>query len=91
MAHAVLLALTFLGLTDANGRWYLFWSGVGGNVFLVGAAVTYHRFTCNVPGCHRIGLRQQELTGHSFCRRHDEIGRREVAVKATKAEEIPTD
>jgi hypothetical protein len=36
----------FLGLTSATSSWYLFWSGFGGNAFLIIVAVVYNRFTC---------------------------------------------
>jgi hypothetical protein len=77
--------LVFLGLTSATSSWYLFWSGFGGNAFLIVVAIVYNRFTCDIPGCHRIGIRRQELTGKSFCTRHDNIGRIEAAAQAEKA------
>jgi hypothetical protein len=81
-----------LGLDSANSSFYLFWSGIGGNAFLIIAAVVYNRFTCDIPGCHRLGFEQQELTGHSFCRKHDHIGKLEAASKAQKVAqgEVPT-
>lgn len=82
---------TILGLTSPNSSWYLLWSGIGGNVLILIVALLYHRFTCSVPGCRRIGLHEQELTGHSFCRKHDALGQREREAKeaAAAAGEIP--
>lgn len=81
-----------LGLDSANSSYYLFWSGFGGNAFLIIAAVAYNRFTCDVPGCHRLGFHRQELTGHSFCTKHDDLGKIEAEAAAEKAAEgeLPT-
>ena len=81
-----------LGLDSPNGSFYLFWSGFGGNAFLIITAVIYNRFTCDIAGCHRIGLTRQELTGHSFCRKHDHIGKLEAEATERKiaAGEVPT-
>lgn len=89
LAHAI---AHVLGIDSANSSFYLFWSGIGGNAFLIIAAVVYNRFTCDIPGCHRLGFEQQELTGHSFCRKHDHIGKLEAAAKAEKIAEgeVPT-
>lgn len=75
--------LFILGLTSPSSVPYLLWSGCG--FVLLGAwALAYRRFTCNVPGCRRLGFKLQKLTGHSFCRIHDDIGKKEEAAKQRK-------
>lgn len=63
----------FLGLDNASGPYYLFWSGFGGD--LIGAiplfgvlAVVWRRVNCHQPGCWRIGLHHHEQT--VLCRKH---------------------
>lgn len=75
------LVYLVLGVASANSRVYLFYSGVLSPLIL-GAALVYHRFTCDIPGCKRLGWRLQPLTGHSFCKIHDTVGKLEV--EATK-------
>jgi hypothetical protein len=81
-----------LGLNSPNGSFYLFWSGFGGNAFLLLFALTYNRYTCDIPGCHRLGFTRQPLTGHSFCRKHDHIGKLEAIAQARKVAqgEVPS-
>lgn len=54
-----------LGLTDAAGDWYLWWSGFFGNITIfagVGAFIIHKN--CHVQGCWRIG-------GHvGTCKKH---------------------
>lgn len=55
-----------MGLTNASGPWYLFWSGIFGDVTIF-AAVTYH-FNCHVSGCWRMG--RLPVGDHKVCRKH---------------------
>lgn len=54
-----------LGLTDAAGDWYLWWSGFFGNITIfagVGAFILHKN--CHVQGCWRMG-------GHfGTCKKH---------------------
>lgn len=63
----------FLGLDDASGRPYLFWSGIAADVselaIFGGLFGVYRRHQCEVRGCLRLG-RHQTAAQHSVCRRH---------------------
>lgn len=66
--------LTFLGVVDGGGRWYLWWSGMFANVTIFAAVVLFYRkHNCHVHGCLRIGShRATDLNGvdHVVCRHH---------------------
>lgn len=74
---AVHVLLHVLGLDDASGGWYLWWSGfVGdlGELAIVGGLVSvYRRHNCEVHGCPRLG-RHESAAGHRLCRRHHPEG-----------------
>ena len=58
-----------LGLTNANGSYYLFWSGFGTQLDrLAVVAVLWHRFNCHAPGCWRIAIHHPN--GAAKCRKH---------------------
>lgn len=58
-----------LGLDDPGGPWYLFWSGIGGDLPMLGIlVVAYHRFNCHRQGCWRIQWRWHG--DEHLCRRH---------------------
>lgn len=58
-----------LGLDSASGPWYLWWSGVCGDLSLLGAAaVVIRRHQCHVRRCWRIG--RHGIDGYVVCRRH---------------------
>lgn len=60
-----------LGLDDASGPFYLFWSGICANLSMVGAAVTLVRkHNCHQPWCWRIGHYPEEGTPYQKCGRH---------------------
>ena len=66
--------LRILGLTDASGGWYLFWSGVFGDVTIFGAGVLlYRKHNCHVHRCWRIS-RHVTPEGHAVCRTHNPDG-----------------
>jgi hypothetical protein len=71
MWHAI---LDFFGVVDEGGKGYAFWSGIGsdiGEVAIIGAVIgMYHRHSCHVDGCWRIGRHPVEGTGFVTCRRH---------------------
>lgn len=60
----------WLGLTNASGPQYLFWSGICGDLFIVGGIVTlYKKHNCHVQGCFRIGKHIHE--GTPYCTLHN--------------------
>jgi hypothetical protein len=67
-----------LGLDDASGGWYLWWSGIGSDISelaLVGAVLAHvRRLNCHVHGCLRIGRHPVAGTGYVVCRRHHPDG-----------------
>jgi hypothetical protein len=67
----VLHHLAFLsGITSANGWPYLTWSGIVGDIALIGGAwAIFRKMNCEVHGCPRIG-RHDTAAGHTVCRKH---------------------
>jgi hypothetical protein len=64
------LLLHVLGVDDASGRWYLWWSGAGADLGLFAAPfVLWRRHNCEVRRCPRLG-RHVTAAGHRVCRRH---------------------
>lgn len=74
MAH---LLAHVLGLDDASGRWYLWWSGAGadlGELAVVGSLFgLYRKHACEIHHCPRLG-RHATNAGHRLCRRHHPDG-----------------
>jgi hypothetical protein len=66
--------LTFLGVTNGSGRWYLWWSGMFGNITIFAAiAVFYRKHNCHVHRCLRIGTHtavDHDGVQHTVCRTH---------------------
>jgi hypothetical protein len=68
------LLLHVLGLDDASGRWYLWWSGVGADLgYLAVVAGLYRRHNCEIHRCPRLA-RHQTNAGHHTCRRRHPDG-----------------
>jgi hypothetical protein len=45
-----------LGLDNASGPWYLFWSGFGADLGLIGGALLlFRRHNCHVKWCPLVG------------------------------------
>lgn len=67
-----------LGLDDASGAAYLWWSGIGADLSefaLVGALLAHlRRFNCHVHGCPRLARHPVTGTGFVVCRRHHPDG-----------------
>lgn len=63
--------MVFLGLTDPSGPWYLFWSGIVGDLpeFAVFVLV-WRRVNCHARGCWRVGLHAVNGTPYRVCRTH---------------------
>lgn len=63
----------FLGLDNASGQAYLFWSGIGSDLeelALVGALLgVYRKHQCEARRCWRIG-RHTTAANHVVCHRH---------------------
>lgn len=70
--------LIWIGVTNASGPAYLFWSGFGADLFSYLAVPIilfeyWRRNTCDVPHCHRIAKRKvKDSLGdtHTVCARH---------------------
>ena len=76
-----------LGLDNASGAWYLWWSGVGADLGILGAVVgAYRRVNCEVHGCWRLG-RHATAAGHRVCRRHHPLDKITPAVVIEAHEE----
>lgn len=58
-----------LGLDNASGHWYLFWSGFAGDLSYFGAlAIVWRKFNCHTKGCWRIALHHSD--GVAACPKH---------------------
>lgn len=72
------LLIHVLGIDNTAGYWYGFWSGFGsdlGELAIVGGLISiYHRHTCHVARCHRIGRMQVQDTPWVVCRKHHPAG-----------------
>ena len=68
--------LHVLGLDDASGAWYLFWSGIGSDLgeltLITGGVIFYRRHTCHVDHCWRLARHEhaQDGTTYQLCRKH---------------------
>lgn len=72
-----------LGLDDASGPVYLFWSGFAGDLGIVGAAYALLRkHNCHVKGCPRVGRHQVPGTEWVVCARHHPEDKPTAAVVA---------
>lgn len=61
------------GLDDASGAWYLFWSGIGGKLDLLGVfVVVARRHNCHERRCWRVGRHTVTRDGvtYPYCLRH---------------------
>ena len=59
------------GMDDGSGAWYLFWSGIVGDLALFGAiGVLYRKLNCHAKGCWRVGLHHVDGTPYITCRKH---------------------
>lgn len=69
--------LIVLGLTNASGPWYLFWSGFYGALSLFVVSMTLLRkFNCHWPKCWYIAWQPHPNgTGVMLCRKHLPIAR----------------
>ncbi|MCW2543934.1 MAG: ybjD [Frankiales bacterium] len=66
--------LNVLGVMDGGGRWYLWWSGMFGNITIFAALVMlYRRHNCHIHRCWRIGRHTAvDANGveHVVCKTH---------------------
>lgn len=72
--------LTFLGTTNGSGRWYLWWSGMFGNLTIFAAVIIFYRkHNCHMGRCWRLGRHSAvDANGveHVVCRHHHpDLGR----------------
>lgn len=71
-----------MGLDSSTGPWYLFWSGVAGNVALVGTGwAIVRKHTCNVHHCYRVALYPVDGTPYKACAKHHPDTPKHVAVE----------
>lgn len=69
--HVVNLLEHWLGLTNAGGKTYLFWSGFCGDLAFIGGGWAIVRHTnCHVRGCWRVGRHEVRGTHFKVCRKH---------------------
>lgn len=62
-----------LGLDNASGPWYLFWSGFAGDLpEFAGVAIVWRRMNCHKKGCWRVGLHRHQGGHYVTCRKHKE-------------------
>jgi hypothetical protein len=62
------------GLDDGSGAWYLFWSGIVGDLALLGTLwVLLRRLNCHTSGCWRIGVHHVVGTPYVTCRKHHPV------------------
>lgn len=62
-----------LGLGNASGAWYLFWSGIGSDLGYLGIFTSlFVKHNCHQRRCWRIGHHAVERDGHKYvvCRKH---------------------
>ena len=65
------LLLHVLGVDDASGRWYLWWSGIGSDLAYLGIIwAVFRRLNCHQPRCPRLGRFPVEGTQLHACHRH---------------------
>lgn len=67
--------MTFIGhifgLDNASGPWYLWWSGIAGDITIFTAAYAIARkHNCHHPWCFRVGRFPVSASGMCYCRRH---------------------
>lgn len=59
-----------LGIDNASGYWYLWWSGAGADLGILGALIgLFRRMNCEVHHCWRLGS-HATAAGHRVCRKH---------------------
>lgn len=64
----------WLGLDNASGAIYLFWSGIGADLgYLAIVGGLYRHRNCEIQGCPRLG-RRTSAAGHLLCRKHHPDG-----------------
>jgi hypothetical protein len=62
----------WLGLSNASGSQYLFWSGFFGDVTIFAAIFSiYFKHNCHAKGCPKIG--KHLVNGTPYCTKHKEI------------------
>jgi len=62
------------GMDDGSGAWYLFWSGIVGDLALFGTLfVLARRLNCHAAGCWRLGIHRVVGTPYVTCRKHHPI------------------
>jgi hypothetical protein len=63
-----------LGIDNASGAWYLFWSGIFGDVVIFGGAVTIaKKHNCHVNGCKSVRTSNDPSVHAPACRKHHSL------------------
>lgn len=69
--HLWQIALHLTGSDNASGPWYLFWSGIVGDLGLFGGmAMIYKKHNCHVHWCWRLGHFAISGTPYMVCKKH---------------------
>ena len=69
--HFIDNLLTFLGVTNGSGRWYLWWSGIVGDIGLFGGGyLILRKHNCHVHRCWRLAWHPHPDHGHPVCKKH---------------------
>lgn len=59
----------WMGLDNASGPQYLFWSGIFGDITIFGGLLgMYYKHTCHEKNCYRIG--KHHIDGTPYCTKH---------------------
>lgn len=59
------------GLSDPSSAWYLFWSGIGGDLTILGAVAQFYRSkTCDIKRCFRVARYKVRDTEWTVCGKH---------------------
>jgi hypothetical protein len=67
----------WLGLDNASGALYLFWSGFfGDGPIIVALGAIWWRHNCHQKGCWRIARQQIDGSTHYVCHKHHPTGAR---------------
>jgi hypothetical protein len=62
------------GMDDGGGAWYLWWSGIVGDLALLGTLfVLLRRLNCHAAGCWRVGIHRVVGTPYVTCRKHHPV------------------
>lgn len=82
------------GLTNPSSPWYLFWSGIGSQLAVLGAITqVYKTKTCDIKRCFRIARYKVRGTEWTVCSKHSPNKRPTVEdlARSVPNESLPDD